>query len=86
MATEKELKEQTREKIELLYQAIVGIKENPEDNGLIGEVKDISKKLDIVNGRTRANETRSKVNQAIIGIIIGSGGIGAGITKLLNLW
>jgi len=86
MATEEELKEATRQMIYKLYQAVVGIPENPEDNGLIGDVKKINDKLDIVNGRTRGNETRSKVNQAIIAVILGGGGLSAGITKLLDLW
>ena len=74
----------SEEMVKELYQAVVGIKDNPGDNGLIGDIRDISKKLDIVNGRTRANEIRSKVNQAIIGItILGAGG---GITKIMDLW
>jgi len=80
MPTEKE----TRQMIVELYQAVIGIPENPKENGLIGKVEAIGEKLDIVNGRTRANEIRSKVNQAIIGMtILGAGG---GITKILDLW
>ncbi len=84
MATEEELKEETRRMITKLYQAVIGIHGNPDENGLIGAVKRMDEKLDKVNGRTRANEIRSKVNQAIIGItILGAGG---GITKILDLW
>jgi len=72
--------------VQELYQAVVGLKDNPDENGLIGDIKQISKKLDLVNGRTRANETRSKINQAILGVIIGGGGATTGITKLLGLW
>ena len=73
-----------KEMVKLLYQAVIGIPENSEDNGLIGKLEKIDKKLDQVNGRTRGNEVRSKVNQAIIGItILGAGG---GITKILDLW
>jgi len=62
-----------KEMIRQLYQAVIGIPENPEDNGLIGEVKGIHRKLDLVNGKTRKNEIRSKVNQWAIG----TGGTGA---------
>jgi len=80
MPTEKE----TRQMIVELYQAVIGIPENYDDNGLIGDVKEIRADLKKVNGRTRANEIRSKVNQAIIGMtILGAGG---GITKILDLW
>ena len=75
-----------REMIKELYQAVIGIPENPKENGLIGLVSDISKKLDAVNGRTRANEVRSKVNQAIVAVLVGGGSITAGITKLIHLW
>ena len=71
-----------KEMIQILFQKVVGIPENPDDNGLIGSVKDINDKLDTVNGRTRKNEVRSKVNQAIIALIISGGGI----TKLLDIW
>ena len=67
-----------------LYQSVVGIPENPKENGLIGKVEAIDQKLDKVNGRTRKNEVRSKVNQAIIAVAI-LGGAG-GITKILELW
>ena len=80
--TEKTQKEMIAE----LYQAVIGIPENPNDNGLIGTVCSIEKKLDVVNGRTRANETRSKVNRWAIGSMIGSGGIFGGVGKLLGWW
>ena len=75
--TEKPQKDMIRE----LYQAVIGIKENPDDNGLIGDVKEVSDKLDRMNGRVRGNEVRSKVNQGLFG----SGVIGV-ITKILGWW
>ena len=70
------------EMIQELYQAVIGIPSNPDDNGLIGDVKEINTKLDKVNGRTRANEIRSKVNQSILG----SGGLLGGVSKFLGWW
>ena len=72
--------------VQELYQAVVGIKNNPDDNGMIGDIKEIKSDMKIMNGRTRANETRSKVNQAILAVIVGGGGVTTGITKLLGLW
>jgi len=86
MPTEKELKATTREIIQALYQSVVGIPSNPDDNGLIGDIKEIKEQIKQVNGRTRQNETRSKVNRAMIGVIIGGGGLATGITKILDLW
>ena len=79
---EKPQKEMIRE----LYQAVIGINGNPDENGLIGDVRDINKKLDIVNGRTRKNEIRSKVNQALLAVILGGASITAGIAKVFHLW
>ena len=67
-----------------LHQVVIGIPQNPHDNGLIGRIEDIAQKLDKLNNRVRGNEVRSKVNQSIIGVI--SGGIIALYTKILNLW
>jgi len=61
--TEKAQKEMIRE----LHQVVIDIHGNPEDNGLIGVVKEIDKKLDTLSGRVRGNEVRSKVNQGILG-------------------
>ena len=77
---EKSAKEMTKE----LHQAVIGIPENPDENGLIGDVKDIIKELKVVNGRTRKNEVRSKINQAVLALLVGGGA--AGVTKLTNLW
>jgi len=86
MITEKEKKEQTRQMIEKLYQAVVGIPENPKENGLIGKVDEVSCKLDIVNGRTRDNEIRSKVNRWAITTIFTGGGALGGIGKWIGWW
>ncbi len=66
-----------------LHQAVIGIPDSDE-RGLIGDVKEIRKDLKSFNGRLHANEVRSKVNQAVIALMLG--GAGTGVTKLLGLW
>lgn len=77
---EKTLKKMTGE----LYQAVIGIPENPEENGLIGDVREIRKITIALNGKVRGNEVRSKVNQVLISVLLL--GFGAGITKLVDIW
>ena len=66
-----------REMIQELYQAVIGIPENPDENGLVGDVKKL-------NGKVRSNEVRSKVNQGAIASL--ASGVVAGISKLLGMW
>lgn len=72
------------EMIRLLYQAVIGIPENPEDNGLIGDVADIKELITTQNGKIRRNEVRSKVNQGVIGTMISL--LIAIFTKIVGLW
>ena len=72
-------KEMTQE----LYQAVIGIPDNPDENGLVGDVKEICVEMKRLNGKTRGNEVRSKVNQATVSLII----VGIGlVTKWAGLW
>ena len=45
----------------------------------------MDKKLDLLNGRVRGNEVRSKVNQGLLGSI-GGGGILGLLGKLWGWW
>jgi len=58
-----------REILQELYQVIIGISGNPDENGLIGDVREIKEQMLIINGRTRSNEVRSKVNRWAVGSI-----------------
>ena len=76
--------QQTQEEILAeVHQALLGVPDNPNENGLIGIVGKIDAKLDVLNGRVRGNEVRSKVNQSIIGTLSGGGILGL-IGKLLG--
>jgi len=44
-----------------LHQVIIGIAENPHDNGLIGTVSNIDTKLTILNGTVTKNSNRLSV-------------------------
>ena len=60
-----------------LYQAVVGIPNNSDDNGMIGDFKDFKALLIKQNDRIRKNEQRIF---KIWGILIGIGALGgAGI-------
>ncbi len=41
-----------------LHQAVVGIPENPEENGLIGNVKELTRVIKEQNGRIRRNSIK----------------------------
>jgi len=71
-------------KLDSLCQAVIGIPENPDDNGLIGDVKDLKKILLSQNDRIRKNEQRIfKIWGILIGVgAIGGSGLGVGLSKL----
>ena len=72
-------KELTRE----LHQAVIGIPDNPEENGLIGDIKDIKKEFKILNGRVTKTETGlSRLKGIIAGISI-LGGLGGIILSII---
>tara|TARA_Y100000310_G_scaffold144390_1_gene143655 strand:+ start:26922 stop:27191 length:270 start_codon:yes stop_codon:yes gene_type:complete len=85
MATEEELKEQTRQIIYQLHQAVVGLPGTVE-NGLVGDVKEIKTELRTINGRVTIVETlqkeRRKYSKKAIGSILGgAGAIGVALWK-----
>ncbi len=61
-----------------LYQAVVGIPDNPEENGMIGDITEIKELIKSQNGRLRTNEQRVI---KITGFLVG---IGATIGIVLN--
>jgi len=80
--SEKTQKEMVRE----LHQAVVGLPSNPEENGLIGDVREIKDHLALQNGRIRSNEKSiSKIKGILVGIsaLGGLAGAGFGISQLV---
>jgi len=75
-----------KEMIQELRQAIVGIDDNPDDNGLIGEFKEVKELLKEQNKRIGKNEGKvSKLQGILIGVgVIGTGGLGVGISQLIG--
>jgi len=67
-----------REMIFQLRQAVIGIEENPKENGLIGKVDTIVDLLREQNGRIRKN---SKLIYILYGIL-GASGAGFGVSQL----
>lgn len=49
------------QKIDILYQKIIGIEGNPDENGMIGDVKEIKEHLDKLNGQVQTNTTFRKI-------------------------
>ena len=69
-----------------LHQAVVGIKSNPDDNGLIGDVKEVKELLKSQNKRIGKSEQKiSKIWGILIGVgILGGGGLGVSLAQLLG--
>jgi len=69
-----------------VYQAMIGLPENPEENGMIGDVREIKDILVTQNGRIRSNEKSiSRIKGILVGIsaLGGIAGAGFGISQLV---
>ena len=75
-----------KEMVQSLYQAVAGMDGNPDDNGLIGDVKDIKELILAQNKRLgKAEQKISKIWGILIGIgAVGGTGLGMGIKSLLG--
>lgn len=75
-----------KEQIQELCQAVIGIPENPDDNGLIGDVRDLVTYVKEQNKRIGKNERRiSKVWGILIGVgAVGGTGLGFGLSNFLG--
>jgi hypothetical protein len=66
------------EMIRLIYQAVVGIPDNPDERGLIGDVREIKDHLKKLNGETIKNTTFRKIGTwvscaiatAVVGLLV----------------
>ena len=65
------------------HQALLGIP-GTDEKGLVGDVKELTERIASQNGKVRGNEVRSKVNQAVLTLLITGGGLS--ITKILDVW
>jgi len=59
----------TEQKINMIYQAVVGVPENPCDNGLIGECREMKEQLRKLNGSVAKNTTARKIGVWAAGIL-----------------
>ncbi len=62
---------QLEDTVNKLYTAVCGLDDNPDNNGIFGEIKEIKKLIEKQNGRVR------KLEIAVIGIAV-SGVAGSG--------
>ena len=71
--------------IRATHQALLGVP-HTEDGGLVGDFKELKEVVIKQNGRIRDVEKKqSKIKGILIGVgLLSSGGVGMGITQLLN--
>ena len=76
----------SKEMVQSLYQAVAGMDGNPDENGLIGDIKDIKEYLKTQNGRIgKVEQKTSKLWGVLIGVgAVGGTGLGIGIKSLLG--
>ena len=58
--------------IAIIKQAVVGIPESPDENGLIGDCREMKEQLRQLNGEVKKNTTARRVGTWLVGIM-GSG-------------
>ena len=71
-----------KEQIQELCQAVIGIPENPDENGLIGDIRDILELLKEQNGRIRKNSKHIYILTGILMVV--TGGTGYGVAQVLG--
>ena len=60
-----EIPETPDDMVRMLYQVIIGLPDNSQDNGMIGDVKEILKHLETLNGQVHTNTTFRKIGTFI---------------------
>jgi len=75
-----------KELLNEVHQAVIGISNNPNDNGLLGDVADIKKMVLAQNSRLRQNENSiSRIKGYLAGVgILGATGTGFAVSKLFG--
>jgi len=75
-----------KEMLAELYQAVIGIPENPEENGLIGDVKEVRDLLKAQNGRITKNERSISKFKGYLAGMAAFIGLASLVVALIQLW
>ena len=70
-----------REMLQILTQVIIGIPNSPDENGMIGDIKEIKQDIKRQNGRVNKIEGKQKF---LYGLVAGSGAVGGLVGSVIS--